>query len=402
MKKPPRLAAVLALGLALSACAFGQGENPAYRLAFGDPRYKNQTVDVAPGQIFAKDSGKAILFERMILELKPASFVYIGETHDSLPMHELQARVIEALYEQERRLAVGLEMVPADRQEALSLWSLGVLTEEDFLRQTRWHTGWGFSFAYYRPVFAYAKAHGIPLYAIDAPRDVVVQLRMRDGEVLTEEGKLAPLKPDPADAEPRLMVRMALESLDTMAAFKGPGLDLIFEELFKAQAARDADISAHAIRAQKKEDGMVVILVGSGHVFYGFGLDRRIRQLSGLPSKSIVAVVIPKGRPSVTISRSLADYLVGIPEEERPAYPSIGLSFTAAPDSSGLVIARKPSSGAAQGGDFEPGDIVLSVDGRAFADAEELMAYLAGIAWGGEIRFRLLRRGEERAVILNL
>jgi S1-C subfamily serine protease len=124
--------------------------------------------------------------------------------------------------------------------------------------------------------------------------------------------------------------------------------------------------------------------------------------MSSPAGKTVIAVEVPKGKSALTVSRTLADYIVGLEAEERPAYPSIGLSFKKMPDLSNLVIDKKPIDGAALGGDFENGDIVLSVDGRTFSDVDELRIYLAGINWGGEVKFRLLRAGVEKEVLLKI
>ena len=103
------------------------------------------------------ETGTPVSFERMIREMMPVPFVYLGETHDSLPMHELQARVIRALFEQDSRLAVGLEMYPVTLQEPLTRWSRGLLSEDEFLREGRWYTTWNQNFAFYRPILSFVK-----------------------------------------------------------------------------------------------------------------------------------------------------------------------------------------------------------------------------------------------------
>ncbi len=393
---------VLIFYLLLSAPVSGQKVDPRLRLELGDPRFKDQTVDVAPGQVISMESGQPIPFEAMIRDLRQVPFVHIGEAHDSLPTHGLQARIIRALWEQDHRLAVGLEMVPAARQEALTEWNLGLLTEEEFLLKSGWYTTWGFNFGLYRPIFAFAKGHEIPLFALDTPREVVAQFQMQDGEVLPEKVKTVVPEPDPAEKESRFLLRTGLESMNMPEALKGAVLERMFEELHRAQVDRATDMADRAVQAQRLEGRKVVVLIGSGHLMFGVGLDRLVRDLSGQQTKSVVPVRIPREWPSVTVTRSLADYIVGVPAEERPAYPSIGLAFKAVPDSSRLMVASKPTVGAAGGHDFQKGDIVLSVDGLVFSDVDALLIHLAKIPWGGESRFRLLRAGVEKAVVLKI
>jgi beta-lactamase class A len=91
----------------------------------------------------------------------------------------------------------------------------------------------------------------------------------------------------------------------------------------------------------------------------------------------------------------------GLPEEEKPAYPAVGLAFKKVDGLTNLVIDRKPIDGVALGADFEKGDVVLSVDGQAFEDINELRVYLAKFNWDEEARIRLLRGGETREVVLK-
>jgi uncharacterized iron-regulated protein len=392
----------LVLPLVLSVPRPGQEVDARLRLELGDPRFKHQTVDVAPGQIVSRESGRPIPFEAMIRDLQRVPFVQVGEAHDSLPTHDLQARIIRALWAQDRRLAVGLEMVPAARQETLTRWSRGLLTEEEFLHDSGWYTTWGFNFGLYRSIFVFAKDHEIPLYALDTPRDVVAQFQVRDGQVLPDETKTVAPGPDPAEAESRILVRAGLESMNMPGALKSAVLERMFEDLYRARAERETDMAGRVVQARKLEGRKVVVLIGSGHLLFGLGLDRLVRDMSGQPSKSVVPVSVPRGRPSVRVTRSLSDYIVGVAAEERPAYPVVGLAFAPAPDSSRLMIASEPREGAARGQDFEKGDIVLSVDGLAFSGADALLVHLAKIPWGGEVRFRLLRAGVEKTVVLKI
>jgi uncharacterized iron-regulated protein len=402
MDTSSKLALLAVLALALSALSFGQEPDARLRLSLGDPRFRDQRVEVVAGQIVSMEAGKPVPFETMIEDMRPVPFVLVGELHAVFSAHELQGRIVRALFEQDGRLAVGLEMVAAARQDALTRWGLGLLTEEAFLRESRWYSTWGFHFGYYRPIFAFAKDHRIPLYALDTPRVVEAQFRMRDGKILPPESRAIAPKIDPSEEDERLFWRTTLESSEMTPTIKAAVLERMFEELYRAQMARDADQAVRAVRARQQEGRQVVVLVGCGHVMYSLGLGRRIGELSGLAAKSVVPVTIPRGRSSISVSRALADYIVGIPAEDRPAYPEIELSFKTVPDPSKLVIAAKPTRGAARGLDLEENDLVLSVNGRTFSDAEDLLVYLAGIPWEGEARFRILRNGIERTVLMKI
>jgi S1-C subfamily serine protease len=145
----------------------------------------------------------------------------------------------------------------------------------------------------------------------------------------------------------------------------------------------------------------MVVLAGSGHLLYNLGINRRAFEKSQLPFKTVVFVVIPKDKQGIEVSRTLADYVWGIPEEEKPAYPSLGLSFKKISGLENLVIDKKPIDGVAEDGNFEKGDVILSVDGKTFKDINELRVYLARFTWGNEVKFLLLRDAEEIQVGLK-
>ena len=371
-------------------------------LKLGDPRFKDKTLDLKAGEMFSAETGKAVSFEQMIREMKPVPFVHIGETHNSLPRHELQAKIIRALYEQDKNLAVGLEMYPVTQQEPLSKWSLGILTEAEFIRDGQWYVTWNQNFAFYRPIFALTKANAIPMYALNAPRETISKVRMQGWDALTEAEKAIVPKPDLSHVEHRELLKAIFSNEHLPPQMKGAGMDMMFEGLYRGQSAWDEVMGANAVRIHALEGRKIVVLVGSGHLIYNLGLNRRAFERSKLPYKTVVAVDVPKGKPSVTVSRSLADYIVGLADEERPAYPSIGLAFKKFKGLENLVIDTKPIDGAALGQDFEKGDVVLSVDGKPFLEMNELRTYLAQFGYDAEVKFRLLRTGSEKDVTLKV
>ena len=403
MKNTSKLLLIMFAAAAfLSAGLRAQDESDkTLNLKIGDPRYKDRTIEVAPGQIYSMETGKPIAFEKMIQEMKSVPLIHVGETHNSLPIHELQARIIRALYEQDHHIAVGLEMYSATFQEPLSKWGLSLLTEEEFVREGQWYVTWNQNFSFYRSIFAFTKASAIPMYGLNAPREVISKIRMQGWDALTDSEKALVPKPDLTHKEHRELLKAVFSNEHMPAAMKGAGMDMMFEGLYRGQSAWDEVMGFNAVRVHNLDKRQVVVLVGSGHLLYNLGLNRRAFEKSRLPFKTVVAVAVPKGKPALTVSRSLADYIVGIPEEEQPAYPSVGLGFKKFKGLDNLVVDPKPIDGVALGQGFEKGDVVLSVDGRTYTDANELRTALAKFAWEAEVKFRILRAGVEKELTLK-
>jgi uncharacterized iron-regulated protein len=381
-----------------------QAEKPdaTLTLKIGDPALKDKTMDLGVGAVLSGRTGRPIAFERMIDEMLPARIIHVGETHNSMPMHEIEFQVIRGLYERDPRLAIGLEMVPVTLQEALNKWTAGILTKDEFLREVRWYVTWNFNFGYYEKIFDFAREHRLPIYALNAPREVINKIRMRGWDALTDAEKaFFPGPPDTTNADHRKLIRTVFESSEIPEAMRGAGLDMMFEGLYRGQSAWDTVMGANAARAAKAEGRRVVVCVGSGHLLYNLGLNRRAYEMSKLPFKTVIAVEVPAGKKDLPVSRALGDYVFGLPPMDKPAFPNIGLGFKKIDNLENLVIDAKPSDGAASRADFDKGDVVLSVDGKAYTDINELRMELAKLRCGGEMKFKVLRSGSVKDIALK-
>lgn len=399
-------AALIIAGLSIGAAAVlgaaaQDAEDAVLRLPLGPAALRGKTLAVTPGVTFAAAKGKAVTFDRMIGSLKKSRLVYVGETHDSLPMHDVQAAVIEALAAVVPKLSIGLEMLPVGFQPVLDRWSRGELSEDELIRETRWYLTWNFNFGYYRRIFLFAKDNGIPIYGLNSPRENVSTVRMKGWDALSDADKTVFPKPGLDHKDHRALIRAIFESADIPPQMKGAGLDVMFEALYRAQSFWDEVMSAFAVRRAEESETTMVVLAGSGHLLYNLGINRRAFEKAGWPSATVICVAVPKDAASVVVARGLADFVTGIRAEARPAYPAVGLAFKSFQGLRNLVVEKKPTDGVAKAADFDKGDIVLGVDGKSFEDANELRAYLAGFGWGEASRFRILRAGAEREVVLK-
>ena len=376
-------------------------EDKTLRLPIGDERYKDKTLNIFSGEIHSARSGKPVTFSQMVKEMQESSIVYVGESHDNLQMHDIQFKIIQALYNQDKNIAIGIEMFPVTLQEVLNKWSLGLLSREEFIEEAEWYVTWNFNFKYYEKIFEFAKKKGVPLYALNIPRKIISKIRMRGWEALTEEEKKLTSKPSLTNQDHRTLIRTIFESADLPHQMRGAGLEKVFESLYRAQSAWDEVMAANALEAIKKDNRKMIVLAGSGHLIYNLGINLRAYTKSKLPFKTVVCLPVPGGEKGVSVSRSLADYIYGIDVEEKPVYPSVGLGLKKFDNLKNLVVERDPILGVAKGKDFKKGDIVLSVDEKAFYDINRLRIYLSKFTWDDTVTFRLLREAQEKEVKLK-
>lgn len=371
------------------------------QLNIGHPQLKNKTMQIHPDKIYSAQNGDVISFEEMISEMKSSRLVYVGETHNSLPMHNIQAQIIKALFEQKGNLAVGLEMYTKKRQAILNKWSLGILSTEQFIQEAEWYVAWNFNFGYYANIFETIREYNIPLYALNAPRELISKIRMQGWDKLTSEEKNLVPKPDLSHDEHRTLIRTIFENMEMPHAMKGAGLEMVFEGLYRAQSAWDEVMAANIIEALLWNDLHMVVLAGSGHFLYNLGINRRAYEKTKWPFKTVICVVIPEGKSNIRVSRSLADYVWGIKAEKKPKFPSIGLKLKKFDGLNNLVIEQKPIDGAALNAGFEKGDLILYVDGQEFAEINALRIYLAQFKWDDSVVFKVLRSAKEKEIELK-
>ncbi len=396
-----KITAISIFLLTFSILCGQEEEDKILLLKIGDKKLKDKTINVSAGKIYSAREGSHISFQKMIKEMKESEFIYVGETHNSLPMHDIQSKIIQALYEQDRNLSIGLEMFPVSFQGALNKWSMAILSQDEFIRESRWYVNWNFNFGFYEKIFKLAKNNKIPLYALNAPRAIIRKIRMKGWDKLSEDEKKAVPEPDVSHEEHRVLIRTIFESTELPHQMKGGGLDMVFEGLYRAQSAWDEVMAFNAVQSREREGRKIVVLVGSGHLLYNLGINRRAYKKNRLPFKTVICVVIPEGKRSIKVARSLADYVWGINEEKMPIFPSIGLRFKKFDRLDNLVIESKPIDGISKNANFEKGDVVLSVDGKSFSDINELRIYLAEFNWDDEVKFCLLRNAQQLEVLLK-
>lgn len=396
-----KISLVLTFILLASVLSGIEEEDKTLVLKLGDKKLRDKTMDVMAGKIYSAREGKAVPFYKMIAEMKDSVFIYVGETHNSLPMHDIQTEIIQALYEQDRNLSVGLEMFPVTSQEALNKWNAGILSQDEFIQESQWYVNWNFNFGFYKEIFKFAKDRKIPLYALNAPRRLITKVRMQGWDALSGEEKEIIPEPDITHEEHKTLIRTIFESAELPHQMKGKGLEMVFAGLYRAQSAWDEVMALNAVLAQLRENKKVVVLAGSGHLLYNLGINMRAHRRTRQPFKTVICVVIPEGEYSVTVARTLADYVWGIPEEKRPAFPSVGLRLKKFEGLDNLVIESQPINGVALNAGFEKGDIILSVDGMSFFDVNELRIYLAQFKWDDEVKFQILRDARQVEILLK-
>jgi len=256
--------------------------------------------------------GRSRSFADVLKAMDETDALLVGETHDDVVGHGVEAQLFIRAAQRfgvvgdgerpARPVVLSLEMFERDVQYVLDEYLADLITEDQFKRSSR---PWDRYDTDYRPMVEFAKAHGLPVVAANAPRRYVNRVsRMGPGalDALSEKAKgyLPPLPyPGPSEeytaqwnalmAEMMASMRREGQAPPPEAAPAGPNHGI--GNALYAQALWDAAMG-HAVTTALDTHGgaLVVHYAGSFHVERGTGIPERVEGYR--PRARILTVVL--------------------------------------------------------------------------------------------------------------
>ena len=383
----------LLLLLAMSACSPSRPEAPrAYEYAVP----LSQTFDLAAGRVLTE----ADEAQRFAGPAAPR-LVFLGEHHGDPRSQAFQARFLRALVAQGHPVTVALEMFPPQADPALEAWRQGRLTDAEFVEQSRWYETWGFPWSAYRPLFQTIRDDHLPAYGVNV--DEAARKAVRESPT----GALPPeLKAELGDLD----LTVAPHRDAFLDALKEAGDDAghpsrlapedpSFQRMQRVQVLWDTAMGVRAARLAEAAPprGVVVAILGSGHVAYGLGANLRAARVSALPRLTVwddVAAtedVDAQGR--VRVPLGMADWVRVYPQDDTlQGTPSLaGLKLAAHPSGVRIEAVRVPPGDARAV--FHAEDIVQAVQGEPVTSPARLRLRVEGLAWNQPAEVKVLRGG---------
>jgi S1-C subfamily serine protease len=98
--------------------------------------------------------------------------------------------------------------------------------------------------------------------------------------------------------------------------------------------------------------------------------------------------------PLRTVRASYADLIWGVPTEASPAHPFLGLSTMGDESSGHRKVIYVSSDSPAEEAAFQPGDLLLAMDGVELVGRAGLKRLIAGKQWGDRAVFTVERDAE--------
>jgi uncharacterized iron-regulated protein len=235
--------------------------------------------------------------QSLFTRLARAKVIYLGETHDSEADHRAQLDILQALYQQNSQLAIGLEMFQLPFQGVLDRYIRGELTEVEMLEQSEYNQRWGFPWRLYAPILRFAKEKSLSLVALNTPTEITRKVARSGLESLTPQER----KSIPPVAEIDLSnaaYRAQLQEIYTKF-HKGSSNSQDFERFWQAQVLWDETMAAAIVAYLKvNPNRQLVVLAGKGHIAEGYGIPSRVARRLGWgktqPSTQVTILLNPE------------------------------------------------------------------------------------------------------------
>ncbi len=248
------------------------------------------------GDIISARTGKVVTFQKLINHLGQVRVVYIGEKHTDTAHHDVQLKIIKALWEIHPDLMVGMEMFDHSYQEILEQWSGGRLSMDLFLEKTHWYANWRYNHRLYEKILEFIKEKNIPLVGLNLPFHLPAKIRVGGIDSLSaaEKQHLA-VDIDITQADHKAYVERIYHQHKAALKYK-------FAYFYQAQCAWD-DTMAEVI-ARSLGDRVMVVLAGNGHIIKKFGIPERAHRRTHVPYQTVYPISVGQ-----TAEWSFGDYI---------------------------------------------------------------------------------------------
>ena len=325
------------------------------------------------------DLSSLIGMDRLVEQVADRRVIYVGETHDRYEHHLNQLAVIKSQHARYPELAIGLEFFQQPFQPVLDDYIAGKIDEMEFIRKSEYFERWSYDYRLYRPIFRYAREHGIPLIALNLEREITDQVKEGGMESLSDEQKARiPKQIDREDAA----YRERLQKIYDMHP-KAEGRD--FERFLDVQLLWDEGMAERAAAwLQQHPNGHMVILAGVGHLIYGSGIPNRLHRRVPVSS----AIVINAGI-GTEVDATIGDYLIMTEQQQLPPSGKLGVLLDTdnkPPQISGFGH----ESGAEEAG-VKKGDVILRIDDRKITSYSDIRLALMDKTVGDNVTIEVER-----------
>lgn len=329
-------------------------------------------------------------FAAILAQVDSSRVVFVGEAHTSMADHRLQLRIIEALYQKNADLAIGMEMFPTTSQAALDEYTLGHtgMNERNFLKASRYFQVWRQDYRYYREIINFAREKQLPVVGLNLENETVSTVfRTGSLDALPENiQKALPIDRDlgmPGYAD-------WLKVMHDMHTSGGHGSGSLAGFL-QAQALWDETMAENiAAYLQQHPGRKMVVIAGSQHCRKDSGIPPRL--MRRLPGKQATVMNISEGQTPENLAE-MADFLFITSQISLPEAAMMGIILETRQEGNAAslrITGFSPNSKADKAGLLKE-DVLLAIDGFAVQDMDDVRIALLDAQVGQKIAVAIVR-----------
>ncbi|MGE4194898.1 MAG: ChaN family lipoprotein [Pseudodesulfovibrio sp.] len=313
---------------------------------------------------FISKYGDRVALAEITAIAKGYDYIILGEGHRNPIDHKVQQVLLQALSESGDGLSLGLEMVAVDKQQELDDFCKGQVTLDALPGELQWDEKWGYDFAMFRDHFAIAKQNGVPVAGLNVPSEVTRKISREGLEALTDEERaLLPREIVPPSTDQKTFLNAIMElhrdrDADDPAAR---------ERFYLVQSIWDSKMAEEAVALRAKFDWPVLVVAGSAHAEYGWGIAKRIRWME--PGARVLTIVPWRGGG---FDSEEGDYFFYAPDSYRSR---MGMTL-AGQIGGGIVVESVERGSRADRAGLRPGDLLTDASGVPLDDLYDL--HMAG------------------------
>lgn len=255
-------------------------------------------------------------FQRILSVGKEGGAVWLGEHHNSVPDHRIQAQVIKSVYNERKSasgkvplISIGLEQVQVQFQPILDAFVAGNISEEEMLKGVDWEKRWFWPYEGYRPVFDLARELKIPLIALNVDSEDLAVVEKSGLQGLSQEQVRKYIK-DPAGfaaytksrsfltyasyvIEPSYKLHKDMGLLRTTISGLQLEQDMSYLNFIGGRILWDETMAGRAYSwTRKNPGGLMIGLIGADHIKFSKGIPGRFERWINSDDTANISVLL--------------------------------------------------------------------------------------------------------------
>ncbi len=361
---------------------------------------KHATEKCVPVAAWVIPGGKPVPGNDIIARASQQSVVLLGETHDSAEHHRWQLQSLAALHALRPDMVIGFEMFPRRVQPALDRWIQGDISAEEFLSASDWKNVWRVDPELYMPLFHFARMNRIPMVALNVDQKLTKEVTAKGFDAIPEErreGVTPAAAPSAAYVDFLLGVYREHEWDDKKKPEASPE-DPEFRRFVESQQLWDRAMAQSLAEAAARPSGPLVVgIMGSGHIWHGWGVPHQLKDLGVTKVSSLLPW--DQGRECGKLVAGVADAVFGVeaPASGTSKRPRLGVLIEPAPD--GVRILKVEKGSVAEAAGLRDGDVVAEVAGQRAAQPADLSQAVQRQAPGTWLPLKIRRDSDTLEIV---